>query len=156
VSIASGSTNLDRQATGLRSSAPLTSFSLRDLYVRTTVSGDSLAAELGRYLNIDEVTFSSSSKGDSRANHTVDAPTVHEQALAATLDVVISNSNIAFECVRVPEPDGGVREWWARMLSGSMNNCQSEPSGQEELEGFGSRERKGVGSWARLNPVLHD
>ena len=27
--------------------------------------------------------------------------------------------------VRAPEPQGGVQEWWARTLSGSLNNSQS-------------------------------
>ena len=36
-------------------------FTLRDLYVRASISGNSMAAELGRYLNIDSSTFSKTS-----------------------------------------------------------------------------------------------
>jgi hypothetical protein len=100
-------------------------FTLRDLYVRASISGNSLVAELGRYLNIDETTFASSLKGGSEADGANDEACVNERALAAILEVVTSNSKAAFEYVRIPEPAGGVREWWTRMLSGSMNNSQT-------------------------------
>ncbi len=84
-----------------------------------------MAAELGRYLNIDENTFSSSPKQNSQISVPSDEPTIHEQALSAILEVVTTKSNATFEYVRAPEPQGGVQEWWARMLSGSMNNSQT-------------------------------
>lgn len=124
MSITNDSSSLDGQATSSRPVAPINSFTLRDLYVQACISGNSLAAELGRYLNIDETTFSKSSKENTPPDQYVDVPTVHEQPLAAILDVVISNDNASLECVRVPEPEGGVQEWWARMLSGSINNSQ--------------------------------
>jgi hypothetical protein len=104
---------------------PDTPFTLRDLYVRASISGNSLAAELGRYLNIDENTFSSSAKSNLQSKISDDELSVHEQALAAILEVVTSNSKAAFEYVRMPEPQGGVQEWWARMLSGRMDSAVS-------------------------------
>ena len=113
------------QATSRRFDAPLQPFTLRDLYVRASISGNSLAAELGRYLNIDENTFASSSKGNLQSEISNDETGVHEQALAAILEVVTTNSKAAFEYVRVPEPPGGVQQWWARMLTGTMNDAQT-------------------------------
>jgi hypothetical protein len=84
-----------------------------------------LAAELGLYLNTDETTFSSSSNENSHSHVCYDESHIHEKALAAILEVVTSNSKASFEYVRAPEPQGGVQEWWARMLSGSLNNPQS-------------------------------
>jgi hypothetical protein len=117
------------QATSRRFDAPLQPFTLRDLYVRASISGNSLAAELGRYLNIDESTFASSSKGNLPMDIVDDETSVHEQALAAILEVVTTNSKAAFEYVRVPEPQGGIQEWWARMLSGTINNAQTTLAG---------------------------
>jgi hypothetical protein len=125
VSITPASWNGDGQIIPLQCSAPVTAFTLRDLYVRASISGNSMAVELGRYLNIDETTFSSSSKENSQSHNLSDESDIHEQALAAILEVVTSNSNAMFEHVRAPEPQGGVQEWWARMLSGSVNNSQS-------------------------------
>lgn len=104
-----------------QSQTPVTPFTLRDLYVRATISGNSLAVELGHYLNIDETVFSSTLKASSPPGQSSDEADVHEKALAAILEVVIANSKASFECVRAPEPQGGVQEWWARMLSGSPN-----------------------------------
>lgn len=125
MSITTGSPSLGEQNSSLRSAAPVNSFTLRDLYVRASISGNSMAAELGRYLNIDETTFSSSPKQNSQYAVSTDEPTVHEQALSAILEVVTAKSNATIEYVRAPEPQGGVQEWWARMLSGSMNNSQT-------------------------------
>jgi hypothetical protein len=104
---------------------PAQPFTLRDLYVRASISGNSLAAELGRYLNIDETTFSPSQKENTHPHSASDEPNVHEKALAAILEVVTSRSHATFEYVHAPEPPGGVQEWWARMLSGSLNDSQS-------------------------------
>jgi hypothetical protein len=97
-----------------------------------------MAAELGRYLNIDESTFSNSSKEISTpsntsqeistSNEALAAPSVHEQALSAILEVVTSNSDATQQFVRTPAPQGGVQEWWARMISGSFNNSSSTTS----------------------------
>lgn len=103
------------------SAAPGPSFTLRDLYVRASISGNSLATELNTYLNIDKTAFASSSAQDAELNVSSAQPTIHEQALSAILEVVASDVNTTFEYVRVPEPPGGVHEWWARMLSGSMD-----------------------------------
>jgi hypothetical protein len=100
-------------------------FTLRDLYVRASISGNSLAAELGHYLNIDATTFASSANENSQSHAPSEEPSVQEKALAAILEVVTSNSKASFEYVRAPEPPGGVQEWWARMLSGSLNNSHS-------------------------------
>jgi hypothetical protein len=124
VSTNEGSPNLGEQASLTSRSAPDQPFTLRDLYVRASISGNSLAVELARYLNIDDTTFSSS-KGNSQSNISNDEQSVHEQALAAILEVVTSNSKAPFEYVRMPEPPGGVQEWWSRMLSGSVSNSQS-------------------------------
>ena len=104
---------------------PAQPFTLRDLYVRASISGNSLAAELGSYLNIDETTFSSSLKENSQQLISSDESEVHDKALAAILEVVTANSHASFDYVRAPEPQGGVQEWWTRMLSGSLNNPQS-------------------------------
>jgi len=112
----------------LRKSAAANDFTLRDLYVLASISGNSMATELGRYLNIDETTFSSSPKDSSPSDQSSDAADIHHQALAVILEVVTSNSNASFEYVRAPEPQGGVQEWWARMISGSVNNTSSNPS----------------------------
>ena len=112
----------------LRKSASANDFTLRDLYVLASISGNSMATELGRYLKIDETTFSSSPKDSSLSDQSSDAADIHHQALAAILEVVTANSNAPFEYVRAPEPQGGVQEWWARMISGSVNNTSSIPS----------------------------
>ena len=116
-----GSPNLGEQASPTSDVVPEMPFTLRDLYGRASVSGNSLAAELGRYLNIDDTISSSTSDGNSQSTVTKDELSVQEQALAAILDVVTSNSKAAFEYVRMPEPPGGVQEWWSRMLSGSTD-----------------------------------
>jgi hypothetical protein len=118
-----GSSNFGERTRPSRDVEPDTPFTLRDLYVRASISGSSLAAELGRYLNIDENTFSSSARLQLQSKNSNDELSVHEQALAAILEVVTTNAKAAIECVRVPEPQGGVQEWWARMLSGTMNNA---------------------------------
>jgi hypothetical protein len=87
-----------------------------------------MAAELGRYLNIDESTFSNSSKEISTTSNTLVAPTVHEQALSAILEVVTAQPNATAQYVRTPAPQGGVQDWWARMISGSFNNTSSNTS----------------------------
>ena len=120
-----GSPNFGERASSSSDAVPNLPFTLRDLYVRASISGNSLAAELGRYLNIDDTTFSSTSKGNSQSNISNDEHSVHEQALAAILEVVTSNSKAAFEYVRMPEPPGGVQEWWARMQSGPTIDSQS-------------------------------
>jgi len=107
---------------------PVKPFTLRDLYVRASISGNSLAVELGQYLNIDGTTFSSSLKENSQIPNPDDETSVHEQALAAILEVVTANSKAAFECVRAPEPQGGVQEWWARMLSGTLTTLSQPPA----------------------------
>jgi hypothetical protein len=119
------SPNSGERASPSSDAVPDLPFTLRDLYVRASISGNSLVTELGRYLNIDDTTFSSSSKGNSQSNISNDEHSVHEQALAAILEVVTSNSKAAFEYVRMPEPQGGVQEWWARMLSGRMDSAVS-------------------------------
>jgi len=87
-----------------------------------------MAAELGRYLNINESTFSNSPKEISTSNDAHVAPSVHEQALSAILEVVTTKSNATSQYVRTPAPQGGVQEWWARMISGSVNNTSSATS----------------------------
>ena len=125
MSITKDSSDPDSQSTPPRSDVPDKPFTLRDLYVRASISGNSLAAELGRYLNIDENTFASSSKGNLQSEISNDETGVHEQALAAILEVVTTNSKAAIEYVRVPEPPGGVQRWWARMLTGTINTAQT-------------------------------
>jgi hypothetical protein len=125
VSTNEGSPNFGERASPSSDVAPDLPFTLRDLYVRASISGNSLAAELGRYLTIDDTTFSSTSKGNSQSNISNDEHSVHERALAAILEVVTSNSKAAFEYVRMPEPPGGVQEWWARMQCGSTIDSQS-------------------------------
>jgi hypothetical protein len=110
-----------RQSISPSPDAPTTTFTLRDLYVRASISGNSMAAELGRYLNIDESTFSKSSKEIA----VIAEPSVHEQALSAILEVVTANATPPSQYVRTPAPQGGVQEWWARMISGSINNTSS-------------------------------
>jgi hypothetical protein len=125
MSITKDSSDPGSQATASRIDVPGKPFTLRDLYVRASISGNSLAAELDRYLNIDENTLASFSKGNPQSNISNDETIVHEQALAAILEVVTTNSKAAFEYVRGPEPQGGVQEWWARMLSGTIIDAQT-------------------------------
>jgi hypothetical protein len=125
VSTNEGSPHFGEQASPSSDLVPDKPFTLRDLYVRASISGNSLAAELGHYLNIDDTTFSSTSKGNPQSTTSNDEPSVHEQALAAILEVVTSNSKATLDYVRIPEPPGGVQEWWARMLSGSTSDRQS-------------------------------
>jgi hypothetical protein len=96
-----------------------------DIYVRASISGNSLAAEFGHCDNNDETTFSLSPNDSSMSEESSDEADIHYQALVAILEVVTANSNASFEYVCAPEPQGGVQEWWARMLSGSLNNSQS-------------------------------
>jgi hypothetical protein len=116
-----------RQLSPPRDKAPLSEFTLRDLYVRASISGNSMAAELGRYLNINESTFSNLSQKISSSNGADAAPTVHEQALSAILEVVTATPKPTSQYVRTPAPQGGVQEWWARMISGSVK----PPVGEE-------------------------
>ena len=125
MSITKGSPNLGGQNSSILPVAPATPFTLRDLYVRASLSGNSIATELGRYLNNDETTFSSFFKENSRTCIPRDESDIHERALAAIHEVVISNSHATIDYVSAPEPQGGVQEWWTRMLSGSLNNSKS-------------------------------
>jgi hypothetical protein len=125
VSSSNGSPSLGEQNSALRSDVPVKPFTLRDLYARASISGNSLATELGLYMITDQTTFSSSSNENSHSHNCYDESHIHEKALAAILEVVTSNSKASFEYVRAPEPQGGVQEWWARMLSGSLSNSQS-------------------------------
>jgi hypothetical protein len=97
---------------------------LRDLYERASVSGRTLAAELNCALGFDDKT-APLSVANTQPRVFVDEPSVHERALAAILEVVATNMSAPSDYVRTPEPPGGVQEWWARMLSGSMREPQS-------------------------------
>ena len=125
MSITKDSSDPGPQATSSRYDVPLRPFTLRDLYVRASISGNSLAAELGHYLNIDESAFAPPANGNLPTKIVDDETSVHERALAAILEVITTNSKAAIEYVRVPEPTGGVQEWWARMLSGTVNHSQT-------------------------------
>jgi hypothetical protein len=125
VSIAESSSNPGGTERLSHAATPVTPFTLRDLYVRASISGNSLAVELGHYLNIDETAFSSTMKASSLPGQSSDEADVHAKALAAILEVVVANSKASFECVRAPAPEGGVQEWWARMLSGSLEHSPS-------------------------------
>jgi hypothetical protein len=129
VSITEGSSSAEEMAGATDRNGPANAFTLRDLYVRASISGNSLATELDLYLNGVEAT-SPQSNESSRPRNFVEPTTVHEKALAAILEVVISNSNSSIDYVKVPEPRGGVQEWWARMLSGSMNDAMSNVRAQ--------------------------
>jgi hypothetical protein len=89
---------------------------LRERYVCTSIPSGSYAAELGRYLNIDDTTFSSFPPKVSRPENLTELPSVE------VLKVI---PNPSIECVRVPEPEGGVQEWWARILSGALKDSES-------------------------------
>jgi len=97
MSITKDSSDPGPQATSSRYDVPLRPFTLRDLYVRASISGNSLAAELGHYLNIDESAFAPSSKGNLPSKILDDETSVHERALAAILEVVTTNSKAAIE-----------------------------------------------------------
>jgi hypothetical protein len=135
----SSTTGSSKPGEHLSSSGPATSakpFTLRDLYVRASISGNSLAVELDHYLNGHESGNKPTRQEKSHIVRPTDEPTVHEQALAAILEVVTANFHSTFEHVRVPEPTGGVQEWWARMLSGSLKDTRpgvndSDPRGSE-------------------------
>jgi len=134
VSLTKDSSSGDGEVTPSSQKAPEHSFTLLDLYERATISGNSLASELGLYLYTYEETASSAMSDNSQTREALDSVTVHEKALAAIIEVVTSNSNSSFDYVRVPEPAGGVQEWWARMLSGSMNDTTSTVRAQPSKE----------------------
>lgn len=77
---------LGRQLFPLRSSAAANDVTLRDLYVSASISGNSMAAELGRYLNFNESTFSNSSKEISTSNDAV-AASGSSSSIAQTVNV---------------------------------------------------------------------
>jgi hypothetical protein len=88
-----------------------------------------MAVELDRYLNTDELMFSNFSEADLCSNENFGAPTVQEQALSAILEVVTAAPTTPMsQYVRASTPQGGVQEWWARMISGSVNNTSSTTS----------------------------
>jgi len=124
---------LRRQLHPPHNGEPVGNFTLRDLYVRASISGNSMAAELGRYLNIDSSTFDRSDKSHLPPDDTDAAASVHEQALTAIIEVVTSDRGTPFEYVSAPSPQGGVQDWWARMLSGSMKGSQSTSDGADHL-----------------------
>jgi hypothetical protein len=84
-----------------------------------------MGAESLSFLNDAETTFSSPANKNSESFNSPEKSDTHNQALVAVLEVITSNSNNTFGHVRAPEPTGGVQEWWARMLSGSINNSHS-------------------------------
>jgi hypothetical protein len=84
-----------------------------------------MAAELGRYLNIDETTLSSPSTEISQSSGPETEPRVHEQAPSAVHEGATTNSIAGFEYVRGREPLGGVEQWWARVLNGSLINSET-------------------------------
>jgi hypothetical protein len=124
VSLTNDSSSVAGNAATFGQSAGENSFTLRDLYERASISGNSLSAELDCYLNVDENTASLFPKESSQQNTSVDDSSIHEMALTAILAAVVSNSAPPLAFVRAPEPPGGVQEWWSRMLSGSMNSPQ--------------------------------
>ena len=129
VSLTKDSSSADREASASPQIPHAPSFTLRDLFERATISGNTLASELGLCLYTDEELVTSANRETSQTSGSSDGVSVHEKALAAIIEVVISNSNSSIDCVRVPEPPGGVQEWWARMLSGTMNDAQlSDPT----------------------------
>jgi hypothetical protein len=107
--------------------APAPTFTLLDLYERASVSGNTLAAELGLYLYTHDETVAIAMEEIAPTRESVDGVSVHEKALAAILEVVIANSESSIDVVRVPGPQGGVQEWWARMLSGTINESPPTP-----------------------------
>ncbi len=80
VSITTGSPSLGEQNSLLRPAVSVKPFTLRDLFVRASNSGNSMAAELRRYLNINELTFSNSSKEMSTSKDAPAALSEHESA----------------------------------------------------------------------------
>jgi hypothetical protein len=125
VSLTKGSRSVDGESNASSQNASSHSFTLRDLYERATISGNSLASELGLYLYTHDETFSSTPKEQSQSRDSSSIVTVHEMALAGIIDVIVSKSESSMDVIRITELPGGVQEWWARMLSGSMNKSQS-------------------------------
>ena len=60
------------------------SFTLRDLFVRASASGNSMAAELGRCLNINESVFSNSSKEVSTSQGVLEASSNYTSMIQRT------------------------------------------------------------------------
>ncbi|MGP8009068.1 MAG: hypothetical protein ACLPKZ_02270 [Acidimicrobiales bacterium] len=127
MSTTKGSPNFGEQASSSSDDAPSTRMTLRDLYERASVSGRTLAAELNCALGFDDMTTTPST-AEAQSRVFKDEPSVHERALAAILEVVATNMSAPSDYVRTPEPPGGVQEWWARMLSGSMREPSSARS----------------------------
>jgi hypothetical protein len=125
VSLTKDSSDADGRVIASRHTVRAQSITLRELYERAIISGNTLASELGLYVYTQEECGALATSQSSPSRDLVDCVTVYEKALAAIIEVVISNSNSTFDVVRVPDPPGGVQEWWARMLSGSLNDSQS-------------------------------
>jgi hypothetical protein len=125
VSLTKDSSNADGEAVASRLASRAHMITLRELFERATISGNTLASELGLHIYTQEESDPLATNEGPQCRDSADFVTVHEKALAAIIEVVISNSDSTFDVVHVPEPPGGVQEWWARMLSGSINESQS-------------------------------
>jgi hypothetical protein len=124
VCVTEDSSKHGNQFSSLRPFEPVNQMTLRELYVRTSISSDSAAAELGRYLNIDETTFSSSRGRPHSTVRAADEP-IHELTQGLVEEVAIDTSSTAIEYICAPEPRGGIQQRWARMRRGSVNRSQS-------------------------------
>jgi len=100
---------------------------LRDLYVRASISGNSLTDEIRRYLDVDEMHLPATSREMPQSDGLSDELAAYPKAPAAIFGVNTSNSEASFEHVCGPNPRGGsgmvdanacrTHEWHSRNLS---------------------------------------
>jgi hypothetical protein len=134
VSITKGSPKLGEDAKPSQPYASVTEDSLRGLYVQTSISRASRAAELGRFLNIDETTFATPKDGRARDHGTTSVPHHESDVTGPILDAVVADSKADLEYLHVPEPVGGVQQWWARMLIATPSHSRPESPDHSTLK----------------------
>jgi len=121
VSTTTGPSNFDGQASASDPNGSAKPLNLRDLYVRASISGNSLTDEIRRYLDVDEMHLPATSREVPQSDGLSDELAAYPKAPAAIFGVNTSNSGASFEHVCGPNPPGGVQEWWTRMLVGPTN-----------------------------------
>jgi len=127
VSTTTGPSNFDGQASASDPNGSAKPLNLRDLYVRASISGNSLTDEIRRYLDVDEMHLPATSREMPQSDGLSDELAAYPKAPAAIFGVNTSNSEASFEHVCGPNPPGGsgmvdanacrTHEWHSRNLS---------------------------------------
>ena len=109
MSTTTGPSNFDGQASASDPNGSAKPLNLRDLYVRASISGNSLTDEIRRYLDVDEMHLPATSREVPQSDGLSDELAAYPKAPAAIFGVNTSNSEASFEHVCGPNPPGGVR-----------------------------------------------